>query len=601
MALSLKPIEIVEKNEYPLLVKAPHWERVFLREIAEVQNGFAFKSSFFSKDKGIPLIRIRDIYSNNTESYYIGEYEEEYLVNDGDILIGMDGDFNAAIWKGRQGLLNQRVCRVICFSELYSEKFLFLCLQPYLNVINAETSSITVKHLSSQTVEDIPLPLPPLKEQFHIVAKIEELFSELDKGIEYLKTAREQLKVHRQSVLKYAFEGKLTQQWREAHADQLETADQLLERIRQEREDLYQQQMNEWEETIKAWEENGKEGKKPRQPQQLKKIFTLSQQRLSILPQLPKGWSWVCSGNFFHFVTSGSRGWAKYYSEGGAIFLRITNLNFDSLEVDLSPDKIQYVQPPSNQEGTRTYVEEGDFLFSITGYLGMFAIAPSLQEAYVNQHIALARPLHSFNKKFVGYYITSRTGGFHHLNQLTKGAVKAGLTLTDVTSFPVPLCSIEEQGEIVNLIEMQLSHIYELDKNIEANLRQAEVLRQNILKKAFSGQLLPQDPNNEPASVLLQRIRAERQSVPKPTRKPSTSRKKTRRKDMANLLSVLESANNWLSAQDVFQECGVSDGAETEVIEKLYLDLRDLVKENRIEVARRGDEDWLRILPTGRS
>lgn len=73
MALSLKPIEIVEKNKYPLLVKAPHWERVFLREIAEVQNGFAFKSSFFSKDKGIPLIRIRDIYSNNTESYYIGE------------------------------------------------------------------------------------------------------------------------------------------------------------------------------------------------------------------------------------------------------------------------------------------------------------------------------------------------------------------------------------------------------------------------------------------------------------------------------------------------------------------------------------------------
>lgn len=70
---------------------------------------------------------------------------------------------------------------------------------------------------------------------------------------------------------------------------------------------------------------------------------------------------------------------------------------------------------------------------------------------------------------------------------------------------------------------------------------------------------------------------------------------------MANLLSVLESANNWLSAQDVFQECGVSDGAETEVIEKLYFDLRDLVKKNRIEVARRGDEDWLRIRPTGRS
>ncbi len=296
MALSLKPLEIVEKNEYPLLIKASHWGRVYLKEVAKIQNGFAFKSSLFSRDKGMPLIRIRDINNKNTESYYLGEYDEEYLINYGDLLIGLDGDFNAAIWKGGQGLLNQRICRVKCFSNLYSDKFLFLCLQPYLNAINAETSSVTVKHLSSQTVEEIPLPLPPLEEQKRIVDRIDEIFSELDKGVEYLKTAQEQLKVYRQSVLKCAFEGKLTKGWRDARASQLEWADRLLESIQQERENLYQQQLNEWEEAVKIWKENVTEGKRPRKPSKFKALPSLEEKHTQELPNLPKEWQWVKLG-----------------------------------------------------------------------------------------------------------------------------------------------------------------------------------------------------------------------------------------------------------------------------------------------------------------
>ena len=87
-------------------------------------------------------------------------------------------------------------------------------MQPYLNAINQETSSVTVKHLSSRTIEEIPLPFPPLPEQRRIVARIEELFSELDNGIANLKKAGEQLKTYRQAVLKQAFEGKLTEEWR---------------------------------------------------------------------------------------------------------------------------------------------------------------------------------------------------------------------------------------------------------------------------------------------------------------------------------------------------------------------------------------------------
>ena len=240
-----------------MLIKAPHWDRVFLSEVASVQNGYAFKSELFTHGEGKPLIRIRVIDKGQTENYYLGEFPDEFLVNRGDILIGMDGDFKVARWQGEQGLLNQRVCRILFESENYYEDFLFLCLQPYLNAINAETSSVTVKHLSSRTVNEIPLPLPPLNEQKRIVAKIEELFTELDAGVSSLQLAQAQLKTYRQALLKHAFEGKLTAQWRAENADKLEDAQTLLQRIQAERQARYAAE-------VAAWEANGKEGRKPR-------------------------------------------------------------------------------------------------------------------------------------------------------------------------------------------------------------------------------------------------------------------------------------------------------------------------------------------------
>lgn len=210
MALGRKPIEIVNNGKHQLLVKAECWERIYLEEIAKVQNGFAFSSKNFVKSGGMPLIRIRDINKSSTVDRYNGVFSGDFIVKKGDVLIGMDGDFKAAIWKGEDALLNQRVCRIIPNSKNYDPKFLFLCLQPYLNAINEETSSVTVKHLSSRTIEEIPLPYPKLQEQQAIVSKIEELFSELDKGIENLRLAQQQLKTYRQAVLKWAFEGKLT-------------------------------------------------------------------------------------------------------------------------------------------------------------------------------------------------------------------------------------------------------------------------------------------------------------------------------------------------------------------------------------------------------
>jgi type I restriction enzyme S subunit len=157
-------------------------------------NGFAFKSSRFNKDQqGLPLLRIRDVGKEMTDSYYDGPYEAQYIVKRGDLVVGMDGDFNSARWQGPNALLNQRVCKITITSENYEPRFLDIVLPGYLTAINERTSSVTVKHLSSTSIAEIPLPLPPLPEQRRIVAKIEELFTRLDAGIATLKRAQASL------------------------------------------------------------------------------------------------------------------------------------------------------------------------------------------------------------------------------------------------------------------------------------------------------------------------------------------------------------------------------------------------------------------------
>ena len=139
------------------------------------------------------------------------------------------------------------------------------------------TGAVGQRRVPTPYLADQSIPVPPAREQRRIVAKIEELFSELDKGVESLKTARAKLNVYRQAVLKHAFEGKLTAQWREENKDKLETPGQLLARIKQEREARYEEQLREWKAAVKTWGENDKTAKKPAKPKRLRSFSDFSQ------------------------------------------------------------------------------------------------------------------------------------------------------------------------------------------------------------------------------------------------------------------------------------------------------------------------------------
>lgn len=143
----------------------PHWKSICLGDCCSIQNGFPFKSEHFSTDEGIPLIRVRSLKAQNCDIYFKGEFDDSFLINDKDILIGMDGDFQPCSWSGGNALLNQRVCRLVDFDERLDRDFAFHAIKEPLKKIQEITFYTTVKHISSSKILEIEIPLPPLPEQ----------------------------------------------------------------------------------------------------------------------------------------------------------------------------------------------------------------------------------------------------------------------------------------------------------------------------------------------------------------------------------------------------------------------------------------------------
>lgn len=336
----------------------------------------------------------------------------------------------------------------------------------------------------------------------------------LDALQERLSRIPKLIKRFRQSVLTAAVTGKLTEKWREEHPE-VEDASVLLEYLLKERKRKFNE---ECKKTVR-----GGKGKNREEPKY---------ENRKIQIEIPACWKTVSTSTLFYFVTSGSRGWAKYYSKTGAAFIRITNLNYNSLSIDLSDQKVKRVKIPEKSEGKRTKITGGDFLFSITGDVGMVAIAPNgIEESYVNQHIALARPINGFLGNFVGYFFQARSGGLSQLKALQKGVTKAGLGLDDILNVVVPLPPLAEQREIVRQVDKLFSLADKLESHYEAARAKIGKLPQSVLSKAFSGRLVPTEAelarqegrDYESAAQLLERIIAEKARLENQTakRKPS--------------------------------------------------------------------------------
>lgn len=396
----------------------------------------------------------------------------------------------------------------------------FFCY--YLNCVNYApvVTGTTRLKLNQGAMRRIAIAVPPLNEQRRIVAKIEELFSELDKGVESLKTARAQLKTYRQSLLKAAFEGRLTERWRRDNADKLETADQLLERIREEREARYQQQMEEWRGLITEWEKGGRAGKKPKKPQPLKSHEVGPSYDL---PSIPETWCWISLSELIESVKNGLYKPASSYGTGCEI-VRIDDF-YDGVLREAGDYKRVHV---NDIEATEYSLETGDLLVNRVNsieYLGKVGLVRDRHVSMLfESNMMRLRFLPSLvSPKLYSTYLSTSLGRSEITRNAKHAVNQASVNQTDVLTTRVPLLSMLEATVLLQELESQLSKIAHMEQVIDEAITSSSVLRQSILKRAFEGKLVPQDPDDEPASALLDRIRKEQVDKPKLGRRQSTA------------------------------------------------------------------------------
>ena len=225
---------------------------------------------------------------------------------------------------------------------------------------------------------------------------------------------------------------------------------------------------------------------------------------------LPEGWAWSRMGSICEYITSGSRGWAQYYSDTGRLFLRMGNLSRDSFELRM--DNLQRVDLPDNAEGTRTRVAENDLLFSITAEIGMLGLIPAnFEEAYINQHVGLIRFLKEAQTKYFPYILMSAFCRDQYYT--VQRGMKNSFRLDNIQNILTPVPPLGEQIRIAEKLSSIWLHIQQIDDESETATDIISKAKSKILDLAIRGQLIPQDPNDEPASVLLERIRAEKEAL----------------------------------------------------------------------------------------
>lgn len=382
----------------------------------------------------------------------------------------------------------------------------------------------TFNAISKKIIQDYKIPVAPINEQMRIIDKIENIFSNLDAGVLLLKKAKDKLKNYRASILKAAVDGKLTEQWREMNPPS-ESASQFLERILLERRRKWEEdQLAKYAEKGQAPPKNWREKyKEPVQPD------------TSSLPPLPEGWCWatvsqigapseqpVLTGPF------GSTLGQNDFIQSGVPLLTIGCLK----ESGLTINKAFYITEDKAKQLDRYRVKTGDILFSRQASVGRASyVTEKYTGAVINYHLMRLRLDEAcINPLYLVYYIQGARVVKEYLRNVNHGATRDGINTNQLLSMPVAVPPVLEQKEINNLVNKHLYLYLKLIQITEIQIKRAYYLRQAILKKAFEGKLVPQDPNDEPASVLLARIREEGKATKDNTTK--TKRKKAGKKNV---------------------------------------------------------------------
>jgi type I restriction enzyme, S subunit len=417
-----------------------NWLNIRLGDFAEriTKGGTPTTYGYSFQEKGINFIKVENIRNGNINIRSITDFisaeahsfQSKSQLSDGNILFSIAGTIGETCIVKKEHLpanTNQALAIIKGTSKYIIPGLLRYQLDAFVAKVRAKARGGAMNNVSLDDLKRLFVNIPPPNEQFQLLAKMEELFSSLDKGIESLKIAQQQLKVYRQAVLKWAFEGN----WKVSEFGAVAEI---------------------------------KRGKSKHRPRDAKEL-------------LGGPYPFLQTGE----VRAANGGTIKTYSEIG-----------------LAQSKLW-------PKGTLCLTIAANI--AETAFLGFDACFP-------DSVVGIKTDENNLSIRFANYYIQKLK---QEIDSKASATAQKNINVEFLERLPIPIPPMKEQHTVVSEIESRLSVCDKIEESIEQSLKQAESLRQSILKKAFEGKLVPQDPNDEPASVLLDRIRAERENKPNPS------------------------------------------------------------------------------------
>ncbi len=421
-------------------------------------------------------------------------------VEPGSVLLAMYGSI------GKLGIAGTRLTtnQAIAFTKPnpVETKYLFYYLLSERRNLCSLGIGATQSNISQTTIKSYPFPMAPLPEQRRIVAEIERQFSLLDAGVAALKRVQANLKRYRAAVLQAACTGRLVPteaQLARTEGREYEPAGVLLERILAERRAR-------WEDDQLARMEA--QGRLPLNNAWKARYREPAPPDTTGLPDLPEGWCTTSLEQLTSAVRVICYGilMPKDNVSNGVLYVKVRDMKGDRINLA----ELHRTTWEIASAYARASLQTGDVLLSIRGTYGRVAEVPAeLNGGNITQDTARLDVVRTVDRRYVVLALRNPTLQ-NYFKRVARGVAVRGVNIADVRVAPVMLPPLDEQGRIVEEVERRFSVVEALETAVTADLKRAERLRQAILKRAFEGKLVPQDPTEEPASVLLERIRAER-------------------------------------------------------------------------------------------
>ncbi|WP_392344720.1 restriction endonuclease subunit S [Pseudoalteromonas prydzensis] len=456
------------------------WAFDELQEVIEVVGGSQPpKSDFYSEssEDRIRLIQIRDYKSDKNIVYIPREKAKRFVFKD-EIMIGRYGPPIFQILRGLEGAYNVALMKAKPRDNIFSNEYLFYYLKNqniYRYVESASDRTAGQSGVNKRHLEKYPVGVPPLNEQKRIVEKLDSVLAQVDTIQQRLNNLPDIIKRFRQSVLAAAVSGKLTEQWRELSNVKV-NIDELKLKIVNERKELG--------------------FKTPR---------NVGNIDLESVPfEIPTSWSWEMMGNLSVKITDGAHNTPKVFDEGHP-YLMAKDLTKGKL--DFSENR--FISEKDHRElYNKCRPEVGDLLIVNIGAGTGNNVSVNVSFEFSFKNIAIIKKSSFIESKYLKWYFDSQKQRI--FNEQTRGGAQPFLSLTVLNNLEFALPPIEEQTEIVRLVEQYFALADTLEKNLANAKQRVDNLTQSILAKAFRGELVPQDPNDEPADKLLARIKAAR-------------------------------------------------------------------------------------------